>query len=106
MAGRSISRERSPVAILLDPARDIPLGERDIRVEDFLNDKIQTIFDLEDLESLIASVETQKQQLEEQVRIPSNHLTHVELGLLTKHSSNMRNPNCSRPRRPLLIAHL
>lgn len=79
MAGRSISRERSPVAILLDPARDIPLGERDIRVEDFLNDKIQTAFDLGNLESLIASVETQKQQLEEQVRSPRNRSFNANL---------------------------
>ncbi|KAE8445591.1 hypothetical protein EG329_013224 [Mollisiaceae sp. DMI_Dod_QoI] len=78
MAGRSISRERSPVAILLDPARDIPLGERDIRVEDFLNDKIQTIFDLDDLESLVASVETQKQQLEEQLQHAQSELQQAK----------------------------
>jgi RAD50-interacting protein 1 len=59
--------DRSPLAILLDPQKDIPMGERDIRVEDYLNDKIQTATDFESLESLIVSVEAQKQQLEEQV---------------------------------------
>jgi hypothetical protein len=67
MACTSIIRDRSPLAVLLDPNTDIPLGERDIRVEDYLNDKIQTATDLESLESLIASVEAQKQQLEDQV---------------------------------------
>lgn len=84
MAAKSIDRERSPVAILLDPARDIPLGERDIRVEDFLNDKIQTTSDLGDLDSLIASVERQKEQLEEQVRIPGLEWAHVKLLLLMR----------------------
>jgi RAD50-interacting protein 1 len=63
----SIARDRSPLAVLLDPKIDIPLGERDIRVEDYLNDKIQTTTDLDSLESLIANVEAQKQQLEYQV---------------------------------------
>ena len=67
MATTSIGRDRSPLAVLLDPKTDIPLGERDIRVEDYLNDKIQTTTDLESLESLIASVQAQKQQLEDQV---------------------------------------
>jgi hypothetical protein len=67
MAGTSIIRDRSPLAVLLDPNTDIPLGERDIRLEDYLNDKIQTATDFESLESLIASVEAQKQQLEDQV---------------------------------------
>ncbi|KAN0101854.1 RINT-1 family protein-like protein [Hyaloscypha variabilis] len=63
----AIARDRSPLAILLDPKTDIPLGERDIRLEDYLNDKIQTATDFESLESLIANVEAQKQQLEEQL---------------------------------------
>jgi hypothetical protein len=62
-----MARESSPLAILLDPKTDIPLGERDIRLEDYLNDKIQTSTDFESLESLLANVEAQKQQLEEQV---------------------------------------
>ncbi|KAH8791597.1 RINT-1 family protein-like protein [Hyaloscypha finlandica] len=59
--------DRSPLAILLDPKTDIPLGERDIRVEDYLNDKIQTATDFENLDRLIASVEAQKLQLEDQL---------------------------------------
>ena len=67
MATPSMARDRSPLAVLLDPKTDIPLGERDIRVEDYLNDKIQTSTDMESLESLIVNVEVQKQQLEDQV---------------------------------------
>jgi hypothetical protein len=63
----SLLRERSPLAVLLDPKTDIPTGERDIRMEDYVNDKIQTATDLEDLDSLIASVETQHKLLEGQV---------------------------------------
>ena len=65
----SLSRKKSPVAVLLNPQTDIPLGERDIRVEDYLNDKIQTAADLGDISSLLASVELQKTQLESQVQI-------------------------------------
>jgi len=65
-----VSRERSPLAVLLDPKTDIPLGERDIRVEDWLNDKMQSGADLDsqNLDSLLENVETQKKLLEEQVR--------------------------------------
>jgi RAD50-interacting protein 1 len=63
----SIERERSPIAVLLDPKKDIPLGERDIRLDDYLNDKLQTVSDFGSLATLIASVEDQKRLLEEQV---------------------------------------
>jgi len=59
--------------VLLNPQMDIPLGERDIRVEDYLNDKIQTAADLGDISSLLASVELQKTQLESQVQSVSYH---------------------------------
>jgi hypothetical protein len=62
----SISRERSPVAVLRD-RRSIDIGERDIRVDDYLNDKLQTASDFANLDSLIASVETQRIQLQDQV---------------------------------------
>jgi len=67
MASPSIARERSPIAVLLDPKTDIPLGERDIRLEDFLNDKLQTSADFENLDSLLANVAIQKEQLDKQV---------------------------------------
>ncbi|CZR64216.1 related to Rad50-interacting protein 1 [Phialocephala subalpina] len=86
MAAKSIERERSPVAILLDPARDIPSGERDIRVEDFLNDKIQTTSDLGDLESLIASVERQKEQLEEQLQHAQSELRQAKTASMNRTS--------------------
>jgi hypothetical protein len=63
----SILRERNSLSALTDPKTDIAPGERDIRMEDYVNDKIQTAADLEDLESLIASVEIQHKLLEEQV---------------------------------------
>jgi hypothetical protein len=67
MFSASIPRHRSPLAVLRDPARDVPMGERDIRVEDYLNDKIQTTADLKDLETLLFKVEEQKQILQIQV---------------------------------------
>ena len=67
MPAPSKNRDSSPVAILLDPGKDIALGERDIRLEDYLNDKFQVPADLENLESILASVEVQKAQLDQQV---------------------------------------
>lgn len=61
-----ISRERSPIAVLAD-RRSIDIGERDIRVDDYLNDKLQTASDFTNLDSLIANVETQRIQLQDQV---------------------------------------
>lgn len=63
-------RGQSPVAVLLDPQTDIPIGERDIRLEDYLNDKVQALADLNNLTTLLESVEVHKQQLEEQVSSP------------------------------------
>jgi hypothetical protein len=67
MPAPSMNRDQSPVAILLDPQKDIALGERDIRLEDYLNDKFQVPADFENLESILASVEIQKEQLDKQV---------------------------------------
>lgn len=61
-----ISRERSPIAVLAD-RRSIDIGERDIRVDDYLNDKLQIASDFANLDSLIASVESQRVQLQGQV---------------------------------------
>ena len=55
------------MAVLVDPKNDIPVGERDIRLEDYLNDKIQTKVDLGNLAGLIATVDLQKKQLDQQV---------------------------------------
>jgi hypothetical protein len=63
----SILRERNPLSALTDPKTNIAPGERDIRMEDYVNDKIQTVADLEDIESLIAAVEINHKLLEEQV---------------------------------------
>jgi hypothetical protein len=61
-----ISRERSPIAVLAD-RRSIDIGERDIRVDDYLNDKLQTASDFANVDSLLASVENQRIQLQDQV---------------------------------------
>lgn len=55
------------MAYLLDPNTDIPVGERSIRVEDYLNDKIQIAADLSNLTSLLDNIELKKKQLDEQV---------------------------------------
>lgn len=63
-------RERSPTAAHAD-RRDIDIGERDIRVDDYVNDKLQTDSDFANLDTLIASVETQRIQLQDQVGLCS-----------------------------------
>lgn len=60
-------RDHSPLAVLLDPKQDIPQAELDIRLDDYLNDKIQTAADFGGLANLIANVDIQKKQLEDQV---------------------------------------
>lgn len=42
--------------------------ERDMRVEDYLNDKLQTATDLDNLDSLLENVQTQQNLLKRQVR--------------------------------------
>jgi hypothetical protein len=61
-----ICREQISVAIL-DSKADITLGEGDVRLEDYLNDKIQTRPDLTNLAGLMENIELQKKQLEDQV---------------------------------------
>jgi hypothetical protein len=59
------------MAILMDPKKDIPPSERDIRLEDWLNDKIQSSADFSKLGSLMEKVDIQKKQLEQQVLLHS-----------------------------------
>jgi hypothetical protein len=66
----SLGRESSHLASLNDPKNAIATGEQEIRLDDYLNDKIQTTLDFKNLASLIASVEDQKKLLEEQVFKP------------------------------------
>lgn len=53
------------LAIRLDTSRNSG-EERDIRVEDYLNDKLQTIADLENLDSLLENVRNQHLLLTQQ----------------------------------------
>lgn len=53
------------LAIRLDTSRNLG-EERDIRVEDYLNDKLQTLADLENLDSLLENVRNQHLLLTQQ----------------------------------------
>jgi RAD50-interacting protein 1 len=63
----SICREQNPGTFRHDSKSNIPLREGGTRLEDYLNDKIQTRADLASLASLMENVELQKKQLEDQV---------------------------------------
>ncbi|QSZ31330.1 hypothetical protein DSL72_000893 [Monilinia vaccinii-corymbosi] len=83
-----IERERSPMAYLLDPGTDIPVGERSIRVEDYLNDKIQITADLGNLSSLLDNVELKKRQLDEQLKDAKAKLAEAKRAS-ANHTSSM-----------------
>src|SRR5690348_5104436 len=57
----------APMATFAD--RPTPPGAQglDMRVEDYLDDKLQSTGDLENLDSLLANVETQRSQLQSQL---------------------------------------
>lgn len=63
----SVAREHSSFTVNARSEEHVPLAERDTRLDDYLNDKLQIEPDLKNLASLIANVEIQKKQLEEQV---------------------------------------
>lgn len=58
--------EQEPIAVL-QSRRDILSSEDDIRLDDYLNDKLQTAADFQNLDNLIASVESQRALLQSQV---------------------------------------
>ena len=49
------------------------MEERDIRVEDYLNDKLQAHADLENIDFLLQNVRNQQELLRKQVSDDSNH---------------------------------
>ncbi len=51
-----------------NPPKPSANEERDIRVEDYLNDKLQTSADLENLDALLDNVLQQQTLLKQQVR--------------------------------------
>ncbi len=78
-----MNRQGTPIAVLRDK-RDVMSSEDDLRLDDYLNDKLQSVDDLQDLDSLIAGVEKQRSQLQGQVRCPSsNYTTSHMVHLLT-----------------------
>ena len=56
----------SEPTLVMDSSR-ILSEERDIRVEDYLNDKLQTTADLDVLDSILENVRNQQNLLKEQV---------------------------------------
>ncbi|TGO18675.1 hypothetical protein BTUL_0008g00590 [Botrytis tulipae] len=83
-----IEQQRSPRAYLCNPIDDIPVGERNIRVEDWLNDKIQTTTDMTDLSSLLENVEAKQRQLEEQLKDAKTKLAEAKKSA-ANHTSSM-----------------
>jgi hypothetical protein len=59
----------TPIAVLLYPGDDIPREEKNIKLDDYLNDKIQARADFASLPTLLLKVEGQRRDLEKQVRI-------------------------------------
>lgn len=102
----SICREQSRVAFRNDFKADGELEEVTARLEDYLNDKIQTRADLASLASLMENVELQKRQLEDQVcyRYPPRRLfrpepDHIYSWSMLERSWSSRN----RPRRITIL---
>ncbi|KAI9731424.1 MAG: hypothetical protein M1818_007814 [Claussenomyces sp. TS43310] len=101
-------RGHSPVAILEDWS-NIEAGEQDTRKVDYINDKLQTWADFAQLDSLIASVETQSIQLNDQLRDAKEKLkeakkaaaTHVDL--VTHRIQNFRDQQESIDKRLAII---
>jgi len=58
------------IAIRLD-SESVLTEERDIRVDDYLNDKLQIDADLENLDSLLLNVKSQQTLLRKQVGFPN-----------------------------------
>jgi hypothetical protein len=88
MPSTSITRDKSPLAVLLNPKDNIPRGEKDIRLEDYLNDKIQTGNDFTNLENLIANVDLQKEQLQKQLQDAKSKLQEARQSS-ANHTSSM-----------------
>jgi hypothetical protein len=66
MAARNFQKEASPIAVVKHESSIVDT-ERDMRLDDYLNDKIQVYADFGSLNQLIANVETQRAQLQTQV---------------------------------------
>ena len=63
--------------------------ERDIRVEDYLNDKLQTTADLENLDALLENVRGQQGLLKKQVGV-HNHAVHESVYVANQKSKNQK----------------
>ncbi|TVY68690.1 RAD50-interacting protein, partial [Lachnellula suecica] len=87
MPSPSITRDKSPLAVLLNPEDNIPRTENDIKLEDYLNDKIQTNTDFSTLANLIASVDLQKEQLEKQLQDAKSKLEQAKQSSANRASS-------------------
>ncbi|KAG0635592.1 TIP-1 family-domain-containing protein [Tuber brumale] len=61
---------------------------RDVRVEDYLNDKFQTLGDLESLEEILNAVQTQQSQLRTQLQSAETHAEKARTAA-SEHSHNL-----------------
>jgi len=71
------------------PSHGNPLVSTELRVQDYLNDKFQTLADLESLDSLLSSVQTQQSQLRSQLQTADSEVT-VSRTQLDAHSTRLR----------------
>ncbi len=67
----------------------IPMGEPDIRLEDYLDDKLQSTADLENIDALLANVELQHSQLQAQLGDATKELEESRRASETRQSSLM-----------------
>ena len=68
---------------------NFPLGETDARLEDYLDDKLQSPMDLENLDNLLASVETQRSQLQAQLDDVARELDEARRAAVTRNGGLM-----------------
>ncbi|KAH8661474.1 RINT-1 family protein [Tricladium varicosporioides] len=105
------AREMSPIAVLLDPKQDIPKGELEIRLEDYLNDKIQTAADFGNLATLIANVDKQKKQLEDQLQDARDKLDEARkasdnyVSLMLEQTQEFERQQDSVQKRLMIVTH-
>lgn len=71
------------------PSHSKPPISTDIRVQDYLNDKFQTLADLSSLDSLLSSVQTQQSQLRTQLQTADRKATTSRADLAA-HSTHLR----------------
>lgn len=62
-----LNRQESESAVRLDANNNVVKRDRNLKLEDWLNDKFQTVGDFDELDNLLVVVEKQRSQLSIQV---------------------------------------